>query len=192
MKIRAHWLAGHVALCGGLLLATACSRPTPGSESALAPAGLHTGQRRPIPAETLVYPLVEGSFTIVNRDGAGITGTYSGTSRFPGDGRQQASLTLRVTGGWGKFAGATGSVAVTGTGAFADEGRFVLDGDGEVTLAGGKRATVVLKLSGSSTASCSASERIAIAQTADGAMGRAGRVTATLSHEVVDSFCISS
>ena len=105
MKIRAHRLAGHVVLCAGLLLTMACSRPSPGSESALAPAGLHTGQQKRISAEAQVYPLVGGSFTIVNRDGDGISGSYTGASRFAENGRQQSALRFQVTRGWGKFAG---------------------------------------------------------------------------------------
>ena len=80
---------------------------------------------------------------------------------------------------------------VTGQGAFAGEGAFVLEGSGEVRLPGGKRAVLVLKIRGTSTAGCAASNQIAISQTADGTLGRVGRVAATLTHAVENTGCTS-
>jgi hypothetical protein len=144
-----------------------------------------------ISAEEDLYPLVEGSVTIVNRDGDGIAGTYTGTSRFPRVGVQRASLTLQIASGSGRFEGATGSLAMEGAGSFTGDGRFLLEGHGEVALPGGKRAALVLSLEGSSVQGCAPSTRIAIFQRAEGTMGRAGRVTATLSHEIGNTGCIS-
>jgi hypothetical protein len=118
-----------------------------------------------------------------------VSGTYTGTAQVRDDGSQTAVLALRIANGSGPFDGASGIMILAGVGAFAGEGEFLLDGRGEVTLAGGKRALLVLSLRGTAVATCSASGRIAITQTGDGTMTRAGRVTATLTHEVEYTGC---
>ena len=191
MAITAHSLFRHAVLWAGLLSATACTRPSSGPQSALAPSAPAAGRRAQVSTEAQAVPLVAGSFTIANAEGDGIVGTYTGTSRFLDAGSQTASVTLKIASGSGKFAGVTGAVTMSGVGSFADEGSFLLNGHGEIALAGGKRGTIVLSLRGSSVATCSTSERIVISQTATGAMGYVGRVTATLSHEVGNADCIS-
>ena len=178
--------------CGALrrLLATACSRQPPSSQSALR-RRRHVRIAPRAPDVAVVFPLVRGSFVVENGGGDGIAGTYTGRSTFGSNGRQNTSLALQVTGGSGVFAGAIGSLVVTGQGAFAGEGTFVLDGNGEVTFAGGRRAVLVLRMRGSSTAGCTASNQIAISQTADGTLGRLGRVAATLNHAVENTGCSS-
>jgi hypothetical protein len=136
------------------------------------------------------FPLT-GSFEITNADGDGIVGTYDGAAQFSGDALQTSSLTLQVSGGSGALAGATGAIVAKGEGAFADEGKFVLDGRGELTLAGGKRANIVLNLRGSSFATCSTSGLVAISQTGVGNLGRAGHVDARFSHQVANTSCDS-
>src|SRR5690606_5239145 len=136
--------------------------------------------------DPVAFPLLAGSFAIENRHGDGIAGTYTGTATIPDDGRENSSLTLHIEGGSGAYAGATGTLAMNGVGAFAGEGTFSLDGSGEVALAGDRRAVVVVNLRGTSLAGCSPGERIAITQTAEGTLSRVGRVTATLTHEVGD------
>jgi hypothetical protein len=190
MNSRLHSTVSLGILCAGVILGTSCSRPSSGLLPA-APGALTGGQSTTGSTEGEVFPLLGGSFTIEARGGDGIVGTYAGTSTFSGAGRQRSSVTLQVTGGSGTFAGASGSLAVSGTGAFADEGKFTLDGEGELTLAGGRRAVVVFTLRGSSVASCSPSEQIAIAQSATGTMSRAGRVDARLSHVVGNTGCSS-
>jgi hypothetical protein len=145
-----------------------------------------------ISAEAQTFPLVSGSFTIGNGEGDEIVGTYTGTSVYGSTGASQtASVTLRISSGSGVFAGAIGSFTMSGVGAFADEGSFRLQGNGEVAFAGGKRATISLNLRGRSVATCTTSEQIAISQNAVGAIGRAGLVTAILHHEVRNTGCTS-
>jgi hypothetical protein len=190
MKIRVPSRVGGAVICAGLL-APACSQPSSGPQSALAPAAPASALSTRAPDAAAVFPLVHGSFTIENAGGDGIAGTYTGTSTFGGGGSQESSLALQVTAGSGAFAGATGSLVLTGQGAFADEGTFVLGGSGEVAHQDGKRAVLILRLRGSSTAGCTASSQIAITQIADGTLGRIGRVTATLNHTVLNTGCSS-
>ena len=188
MGMTAHSLFGRAVLWAGLLSATACTAPTSGPQSALAPTAPAARQQAQVSTATEANPLLAGSFTIADEEGDAIVGTYTGTSRFLGGGSQTASVTLQITSGSGKFAGVTGSFTLNGVGAFADEGSFFLNGQGEVALAGEKRSTIVLNLRGTSVATCS-SQQVLISQTATGALGHAGRVTATLSHVVGNAGC---
>ena len=191
MKLRVHRLLGHSILCAGLAAAASCSRPSPLPQSALAPAGVQNGGRGETSLDAAAFPLLAGSFAIVNRNGDGIAGTYTGTVTFSDAGLQRSSLTLRIASGSGAYEGAAGTLAMDGAGAFADEGGFSADATGEVALAGDRRAVVVVNLRGTALADCSPGERIAITQTAEGTLSRVGRVTATLTHEVGDTGCIS-
>jgi hypothetical protein len=203
MKTRVHSVLGLVVLCVGLTSAISCSRSSPVSPSAPPPPALQGAEHalsaspvtlanglQAISADAAVFPLLAGSFAIVNRDGDGIVGTYSGTTQFAEGAQQKSSLTFQISNGSGTFAGATGILEVKGVGSFAGAGEFLLDGGGEVTLAAGKRAVVMLSLRGSSVASCSGGH-IAIDQTAEGALARAGRVAARLSHVVGNTGCAS-
>jgi hypothetical protein len=203
MERPVHSPFGFIVLCASLVSVTSCTRPSPVSPttptSTLGRTGEATVPASPVAvvkgrsatSEAVVFPLLAGLFTIENGNRDGIAGTYTGSAQFAVDGFEKTSLTLLVTGGSGAFARAAGTLEITGVGSFADAGTFVLDGNGEVTLAGGKRAVVVLSLRGSSVTSCHASGRIAIAQTAAGALARAGRVTARLSHVVGNTGCAS-
>lgn len=182
-----HPVAYVVALYAVVGLTAGCESPAPLSPADAVPGGA-VDRRTVAPLAEVEFPLVSGTFSIGNADR--ITGTHSGVSTFTADGAERASLTLQVTGGTGVFAGATGSVSVTGTGAFTGEGSFSLSGSGELTVAG-RRVNLVLNLRGTSAASCSPRELIAITQTGIGSMGRAGRVTGTLHHEVEGTGCES-
>jgi hypothetical protein len=201
MERSVHSLFGFIVLCASLVSVTSCTRPSPVSPTPPMPTVGRTGEATlpasPVPSVkgrhaisgAVVFPVLAGVFTIENGSGDGIAGTYTGGAQFADGGVEKTSLTLQVSNGSGAFARATGAVAINGVGSFADAGTFVLDGSGEVTLAGGKRAIVVLSLRGRSVTSCDASARIAIAQTADGTMARAGRVAARLSHVVGNTGC---
>ena len=182
-----HPVAYVVALYAVVGLTAGCGSPPPLSPADATP-GAAVDRRSVAPAAEVEFPLVFGTFDIGNTNR--ITGTHSGVSTFSTGGAEQASLTLQVTGGTGVFAGATGSLSVTGTGAFAGEGSFSLSGSGELTVAG-RRINLVLNLRGTSAATCSPRELIAITQTGSGTMGRAGRVTGTLHHEVENTGCES-
>jgi hypothetical protein len=201
MNTRVLSLLHSAALFASLTAATACGRPSPVSPTPSSPsiqAGDHAssgspamsaGERQAISADAVIFPLLAGSFAIVNRDGDGIVGTYTGAAQFAQGGLPTSSLLLEVSSGSGSLAGAAGTLEVKGAGAFAGSGDFSLDGGGSVTLAGGKRAVVVLSLRGSSVISCSTGGQIAIDQTADGVLPRAGRVAARLSHVVGNTRC---
>ena len=202
MKSPVHSLFGFIVLCASMVSVTSCTRPSPVSPTTPMPTVGRTGEATlPAPGASVkerhaisgavVFPVLAGLFTIENGNGDGIAGTYTGSAQFAEGGLEKTSLTLHVSNGSGAFARATGTVEINGVGSFVDAGRFVLDGSGEVTLAGGKRAVVVLSLRGSSVTSCDASARIAIAQTADGTLARAGRVAARLSHVVGNTGCAS-
>lgn len=204
MRIRVHSLCGHAVLCAGLAAATSCSGPSGVSPTAPAPAALQEGPPavstsrvalakgvNAIAADAAAFPLVAGLFAIANGDGDGIVGTYTGIAEVSKAAPQKSSLMLQILNGSGAFAGAVGTMAMTGVGSFADEGQFHLVGNGEVTLARGGRSVIVLNLRGTSVGTCSASGKIAISQTADGTMGRARRVAARLSHEVGNTGCDS-
>lgn len=201
MERPVHSLFGCIVLCASLVSVISCTRPSPVSPTTPTPAAGRAGDatlpaspgapvkgRRAI-SEAVVFPLLTGLFTIENGAGDRIAGTYTGSAQFTDGGLEKTSLTLQVSNGSGAFEGAVGTVEIKGTGSFADAGTFVLDGSGEVTLAEGKRAVVVLSLRGSSITSCHATARIAITQTAEGTMARAGRVAARLSHVVGNTGC---
>ena len=192
MRIANRSFQGQVGLCAALAVAVSCSRTSP-----VAPTHSSwesgNGQRAiSEPAEGAVdgFPLLRGSLVVTNSRGDRIVGRYSGTALISGA-RQTSTLTLQVSNGSGAFGGAAGTIAIQGVGAFAGEGEFVLEGRGELTDAGGRRKPLVLSLRGVSQATCSSSDLIAIIQTADGVMGHAGRVTATLTHEVGSTSCSS-
>lgn len=184
------------ALIGAVTFAAACGRTTPVEPAAALAAASGSGRSarvgaaEPVAGDVL-YPLIGGSFVIDSARGARIIGSYAGTALIAVDGPQTASMTFQITGGSGVFEGAQGTLSLSGTGAFADEGELQLEGRGEVTLAGGNRTHLKLNLRGTSRATCSAAERILISQTAAGTLARAGRVIATLSHEVGGTGCSS-
>jgi hypothetical protein len=200
MHVRVHSAVGSGLLVLGLAAVVGCGRPSPVSPTAAAtpasPAGIApsngiaaVGAVRPSgnPGET--FPLVGGTFDIGNGTD-GISGTYSGTA-LSSSGSDRASLTLQITGGTGVYAGASGTLSASGTGAFTGEGAFSLDVRGDATLAGGRRVHVSINLSGTSSVSCSALDQILVTQTGAGSMGRAGRVSAPLQHEVEQTGCMS-
>jgi hypothetical protein len=200
MKTRFHSLFGYAVLSVGVMSTMSCSRPSSVTPTAPSPAALQQGQHvlsasslaaglRASSGEVVAFPLVAGSFAIANLDGDGIVGTYTGIATFADSTHQKSSLTFEIGNGSGGFAGAHGTIAMKGNGSFADEGQFLLEGSGEITIAGGSRSIIALSLRGSSVASCSTSGQIAITQSAEGTMGRAGHVTATLSHEVGNTGC---
>lgn len=174
-----------VVVCG--ILAAACSDSPPLAStgpSPVAPGTLETSTS----LEVAAFPLMSGSFAISNRTGDGFSGSYSGNAISNGA-LQTASVTLQVSRGSGAFAGATGQLVLDLSGALTGEGAFALSGAGELTLASGRRADVALSLRGTSTAGCSASQRILIAQSAVGTLRYAGRVDAQLTHEVGNTGC---
>jgi hypothetical protein len=187
-------LPGHGVLYAAVLMAVSCGGSSPVSPDLVSPMSAQaTGRLRAavqVSSAGATFPLVAGSFSIENEKGDRIAGSYSGTAIYPDGTTQESTLTLQISDGSGAFARAGGTIAMRGAGAFADEGDFLLEGRGEVSV-GGKRTVLNLSLRGVSTIGCSTSDRIAIFQTAAGSMSHAGRVKATLSHEIENTGCSS-
>jgi len=173
-----------VVVCG--ILAAGCSESPSLSSTAPAPVSVD-GLKASTSLDVVVFPLLNGAFTIANKTGDRISGTYTGTATF--DASQKGSVTLQVSAGSGAFAGAAGQLVLDASGAITGEGQFSLSGGGELTLANGRRADVALSLKGTSTVSCSPSARILISQSAVGNVRHVGRVEAQLTHEVGNTGC---
>ena len=183
-------IAAFVSLtaCGGTSRINPTALPQSG---ALSPGSGATAENsRPAsaaPQRTSVSPLVGGSFAILNTNGDGIQGTYTGTVQVRAT--EEASLTLEISGGSGTFAGAAGSLSVRGSGSFVDEGAFLLHGQGDIRIAGGHRSVLTLFLRGNASVGCSAGGQIIVSQFGAGTMPGAGSVTATLQHTVANTGC---
>jgi hypothetical protein len=133
-------------------------------------------------------PLVAGSLAVADEEGNGISGMYTGTVDVTND-AQRASLLIEIASGTGEFAGVRGALTANGIGHFLDDGDFVLNSLGTLTAHDGHSAIVALNIRGTSQAHCGTSARIVISASGAGTLSRAGRVTATLHHEVALSGC---
>jgi len=90
------------------------------------------------------YPVFDGTFTITAADGGTLTGEVSGSVEAGGAGPEfPLHLVLTVTGGTGRYEGATGSIAM--------EGAF---GFGAATVHGTVEGTVTLRSTPSSRDDC--------------------------------------
>ena len=147
----------HVALATLVLVAitaAACGHSSPAapdaaastSDAATAPAALAA---KPSPAWTNTFPLSDGTFTISNRKGGQVSGTYRGETTDT-DGVSVTKLRLDVLSGTGVFAGATGVLEGDGRGAFTGEGFFSLEVSGFVATDGKKKAKFDASIQGSS------------------------------------------
>jgi hypothetical protein len=201
MKSRVHSYVGSGLVAVGLVAASGCSAAPTSPAGVSSAAAIQTTSSSPASGSSLqsvmkkstvqgTFPLSAGTFQIANGAGDSISGTYAGTAVFSSNGPEKAALTLQISGGTGAFAGASGTALATGTGGFADEGAFTIDARGDVAIAGGKHAQITLSLSGTSRATCSDTSQIAITQTADGNMARAGHVHGTFDHVVGNTGCI--
>ena len=191
MRIGVRSLTGQVALWATLAAAASCSGSSPVGPGLSSSATGGGATSRSTDGVMIGFPLERGSLVIASSRGHQIVGSYVGTALLSGEQVQTSTLTVQISDGSGAFAGAAGTIVIQGTGAFADEGEFVLEGRGDLTVAGGRRKTLALSLRGLSRASCGNRDLIAISQSATGAMGHAGRVTATLTHEVGSTSCSS-
>ena len=202
MTVRVHSVVGVGLLALGLAAAVGCGRTSPVSPTAVSTPAAQAAVPNSASAASqpanrksggtdITNPLLAGSFEIANTSGDSIKGTYTGTVRFAPGAPERVSLTLVLTGGTGVFAGASGSIGASGLGAFASEGAFTLDIRGDALLEHGKHAQITANISGTSSLYCTATAQIAVTQTGDGTMGRAGRVHGTFSHEVGNADCIA-
>ena len=180
----------------GLAAAVGCGRTSPLSPDPAA-AGLSSLPRtagvapvvRPAAGPETTIPLFAGVFLVQNGAGDSISATYTGTARSGSGSAEKAAITVQITGGTGAYSGAVGRFEASGAGAFADEGAFTLDAKADIVVAGGRHAQLLFNLAGTASVSCTASSQIAITQTAEGTMGRAGRVRAMLYHQLGNTGC---
>jgi hypothetical protein len=137
----------------------------------------------------VAFPILSGTFTIANDSGDSLTGTYTGTSFVSPGSPERAALNLRISGGTGAFAGATGVLGAAGAGVFTGDGAFTLDVKGDAILQP-KHVPLRIALTGNSAVSCS-EQSIVVSQTATGSMKKTGDVHATFSHVVGQAGCDS-
>jgi hypothetical protein len=139
----------------------------------------------PAPATTTTFPLNEGTFTIGNRKGELISGTYSGVSSDV-SGVFITTLQLTVTDGTGSLAGASGVLEGKGRGAFIGEGQFSLDVSGSLSAGDKKNTKFGVSLQGWSNIGCDGGT-IVITLNADGSRG--AKSSGELRHEVGNAGC---
>ena len=187
----------HVALATLVLItmtAAACGHSSPVAPDAAAtrtdaavgaPSATLTAKpgSGPTASATDTFPLRAGTFTIVNRKGAQISGVYSGeTSEV--NGLSVTKLRIEVQKGTGALAGAAGVLEGAGRGAFTGEGAFSLAVSGTLS-ARGKNTKFSASLEGWSNIGC-ADGRVIISLHADGHGAKSG---GEMRHEVGNAGC---
>jgi hypothetical protein len=145
--------------------------------ASLAPTAVMAAKPKPSTGDT--FPLSSGLFTISNRKGSQITGSYSGES-VDSNGTLITTLRLVVANGTGVYAGAIGELEGHGTGAFIGEGKFSLDVTGSLVTSSKKNAVFSGSLRGFANVGCS-NGQILVSLHADGS-----KYGADLQH-IVDS-----
>ena len=168
-----------VAFAAVGLIAGAC-----GGSSPLSPeptAGLSSAAVKSSPPP-VVTPLVGGTFTITTRDGT-LAGTYAGEGR-----NLAGAFNVAITGGTGVFAGSSGNMVGSGSGAFTGEGPFSLVFDGVVTTAAGARK-LKISIRGTGTLSC-INEVPTLTLTGAGNVTRFGPAITTATHQIGNAGCV--
>jgi hypothetical protein len=132
--------------------------------------------------------LLEGTMSLSLSDGSTIWGTYHGTATVPSVGQSHATLEGEVTGGTGRFAGATGSLEGAGIGEIANDGEFSLRLRATVSTPTGHSLELPVALNGISRSTCTttAPPRVAL----DGTGKARGLVSAAhLEHNLGAQIC---
>jgi hypothetical protein len=176
--------------------AAACGHSSPAAPDPVAasnaPEASATATAAGVEPQTVAtFPLSGGTFAIVNRKGAQLSGVYTGVTS-TSDGNSVTTLTLQVTGGTGGFSGAAGTLDGHGLGAFTGEGAFSLDLAGTISSGKGKKSEKFsTTLTGESLISC-IDGHVIISQHSDGSGGpKNGRVGAQMQHVVDNAGCSS-
>ncbi len=156
----------HVALATLVLItmtAAACGHSSPVAPDAAAArtdaaasapsASLAAKPGSGVSPSAATFPLSDGTFTISNRKGANVSGTYRGETTEAG-GVSTTTLRLDVNSGTGKFAGAKGVLQGTGRGAFTGEGPFSLDVSGTVATNAKKKSKFSASVAGKARLLC--------------------------------------
>ena len=164
---------------------------TPSSATLVAAPDASGESARTLAKATVTFTLANGVFRLTNSAGD-VTGTYDGLVQVPSTGRPAAVLKLIVTGGSNVFAGATGTLAGEGGGAFVTGGDFHLSVDGTVrTTARPTGSRLRINVSGTVTVplTCSASNRRLSQLQGVGTIPNVGRSTMTFQSEIVETIC---
>lgn len=151
-------------------------------QSPVRPASLTSerGTAQVTPGDDLIAGLIDGTLTLTAPGGT-IQGSYTGEATIRGR-AERAEIAVTLTGGTGRFSGASGALTGRGTGAFTGEGSFSLVLTGRIST-GDAGQPVAVSLRGSSAVGCVA-ETTVVTQEGSGSIAGAGRVTATLSHRL--------
>ncbi len=123
-----------------VMSAAACGHSSPAAPDPVAVTNTAAASTTAIvpavePSTTATFPLSEGKFTITDRKGAQLSGTYRGETSETAY-SSVTTLTLEVTGGTGGLKGAKGTLEGHGLGAFTGEGAFSVDISGTIATGG--------------------------------------------------------
>jgi hypothetical protein len=133
--------------------------------------------------------LVGGRFTMSTSTVDFVEGNYTGSVSTAGSPPFQASIEITVAGGGGQFAGASGSLQGTGSGAFAGEGPFELSLKGAISRPGRSNdAPFRVDFHGTSLVACVAGQiQVTMQGAAPGT--KLGAVSFVLQHTVSGGNC---
>ena len=166
-----------------VLAGSATTQPSSLSEPSASP--IRQGQVR----TSYSVDLLEGSLSLSLSDGSTIRGSYHGTATVPSVGTTRATLEGEITGGTGVFAGASGDLRGSGTGALADSGRFSLSLRATISTSDGSSRNVSVMLDGVSTATCTTTAPPRLALDGKGTDRGKDSATAHLEHDIGDRIC---
>jgi len=176
------------------MTAAACGHSSPAAPdaaasskdaAAAAPSALLAAKKpgSPSGSPTVKFSLLSGTFTISNRKGDEIRGSYSGETVLDGD--SITTLRLDVQEGTGTLAGATGVLEGKGRGAFTGEGAFSLDVSGALNSVGKRNAKFGVSLKGWANIGCEAGTIVITLN------GDAAHAHGNFRHEVANAGCSS-
>ena len=181
------------AIIGFAMTASACGEPLAqvvaptAFPSDIMPAHLSSeiAERRDIATFPLLNGSVRAAFLETGSTVGMITGIYGGNASQSNPGRATATLGVQVRTTIGVASGVTGVRAET-TGALTGEGAFTLSLSLSLPSQNG---TIVAKVRGTSTISCSAEQRILVTMRGTGNAPRVGDIQVELQHEVGNTNC---
>jgi len=133
--------------------------------------------------------LLEGTMSLSLSDGSTIWGTYRGTATVPSVGQSRATLEGEVTGGTGRFAGATGSLQGAGIGGIANDGEFSMRLRATVSTADGHPLELPVALNGISRSTCTTTAPPRVALDGTGKAKGLSIAAAHLEHNLGAQIC---
>ena len=187
---------GIAAALAAAVSAAACGAPlSSSSANVLSPSDAALPQSAPAPsngAASVRYDaqlsLTSGHFTIATTATDVIEGAYTGQASV-GVPSSTARLELTVTGGQGRFAGASGSLQGTGNGSFTGEGAFEVSLKGFISrIERSNEMPFRATISGTSQLSCSAGQ-VQVTLQGEDPSTKLGPVAVVLQHLVSGGNC---